>query len=68
MKAVMRTGLIIFSILPIIFSCARMDEREYYEEGVSKLTAIYRNATIRDVSYRLSFDIPEKRSEPVPAM
>ena len=55
------TGLVILIIIPVLWitSCHPIDKEKYYEEGVSKLLATYRNATIKDVTYNLSFSIPE---------
>ncbi|MCI0523586.1 MAG: M1 family aminopeptidase, partial [Bacteroidales bacterium] len=46
-------------------SCRPIDEAKYGEEGVSRLLAVYRKATIKDVSYRLSFTIPAAKEEPI---
>ena len=56
--------LVSLSVL-LLASCARMDNEKYFEKGVSKLTATYRNATISDVSYKLTMDIPEMKDDPV---
>ncbi len=52
-------------LLVVLASCRPIDENKYLEEGVSKLLATYRNATIRDVSYRLSFNIPDTKEKPI---
>jgi aminopeptidase N len=46
-------------------SCSRIDDGKYLEEGVSKLLATYRNATVKDVKYRLEFSIPEGKDEAI---
>ena len=52
-------------LLPLLFllfslvSCNTVNKEIYFEEGVSKLLATYRNATVKDVSYRLEFTVPE---------
>jgi aminopeptidase N len=59
--------LILLVVIPVLFtaSCKTIDEEKYFEEGVSKLLATYRSATVKDVSYRLSFSIPEGKDAPV---
>ncbi len=57
-----------FLILTLLASCNRMDEEKYLEEGVSKLLATYRKATISDVVYRLEFIIPAGKEDPISGM
>ena len=57
-----------FLILTLLASCNRMDGEKYLEEGVSKLLATYRKATISDVVYRLEFTIPEGKEDPISGM
>ena len=54
-------------IVPVlsVISCNPIDKEKYFEEGVSKLLATYRNATVKDVSYKLSFSIPEGKEAPI---
>lgn len=54
-------------IAVIVSSCTRVDDSTYYEEGVSRLLAMYRSATVTSVSYRLFFSIPGDRETPVTA-
>lgn len=63
MKAV---NLLIVSFV-LLSSCHPLDEEKYYEEGVSKFLAIYRNATISQVNYELAFVIPDSKDEPIAA-
>jgi aminopeptidase N len=56
--------LIFFSFL-LFGSCRQIDKEKYFEEGVSKLLATYRNATIENVRYNLSFNIPEGKDKPI---
>jgi aminopeptidase N len=58
---ILQPFLILLVVIPVLFteSCKTIDEEKYFEEGVSKLLATYRCATVKDVSYRLSFSIPE---------
>jgi len=58
----MATGTVIMTCL---VSCRHIDNSEYTEAGVSKLLATYREATISDVHYSLSFSIEEGRKSPV---
>lgn len=46
-------------------SCRQADQEKYYEEGVSKYLAVYRNSTIKNVSYNLRLDIPEGKDNPI---
>ena len=46
-------------------SCQHIDMTVYSGEGVSKMLATYRNETVRDVRYNLSFIISEGRDTPV---
>ena len=48
----------LFPLLAIT-SCNTVNREIYLEEGISKLLATYRNATVKDVTYRLEFTIPE---------
>jgi aminopeptidase N len=48
-----------------LLSCRHIDNSEYTEAGVSKLLATYRQATISDVHYSLSFSIEEGRESPI---
>ena len=57
-----------FFLLTLIASCNRLEEDKYLEEGVSKLLATYRKATVNDVVYRLEFTIPEGKREPISGM
>jgi aminopeptidase N len=59
-----RTLLLVIPFL-LVTSCHPVDKEKYFEEGVSKLLATYRNATIKDVTYNLSFSIPEGKEAPV---
>ena len=54
-------------IVPVLLfvSCNPINEEKYFEEGVSKLLATYRYATVNDVSYKLSFNIPEGKEAPI---
>jgi aminopeptidase N len=53
-----------FSLL-LVNSCRQVDEKKYYEEGVSKFLAIYRNSTIGNVAYKLRLSIPEGKEKPI---
>ncbi len=55
---------IAFALLSAITSCQR-SMRGFYEEGVSRDLAKYRARQIYDVHYDLSFQIPEKKDQPV---
>jgi aminopeptidase N len=59
--------LILSIILPVlsVTSCHPVNEEKYFEDGISKLLATYRNATVKDVRYRLSFSIPEGKDAPI---
>ena len=46
-------------------SCRRIDMDRYTEEGVSKMLATYRNATVSNIHYILSFSIEEGKDSPV---
>lgn len=61
------SALTLLKIIPflLVISCHPINEEKYFEEGVSKLLATYRDATIKDVSYELSFIIPEGKEAPV---
>ncbi len=61
------SALTLLKIIPflLVISCHPVDEEKYFEEGVSKLLKTYRDATIKDVSYKLSFSIPEGKEAPV---
>ncbi len=59
-----RTLLIVTPFL-LVTSCHPVDKEKYFEEGVSKFLATYRNATVKDVSYELSFSIPEGKEAPI---
>ncbi len=52
-------------ILLSLASCSRIDDAKYLEEGVSKLLATYRKATISDVTYKLEFTIPQGKEETI---
>jgi aminopeptidase N len=60
-------ALIVISALITAVSCSHPDEDKYFEPGVSKFLATYRAATVSDVSYRLTFAIPDNKTEPVTA-
>ncbi len=59
--------LILLVIAPLlsVISCNPINEEKYFEEGVPKLLATYRNATVKDVSYELLFSIPEGKDAPI---
>lgn len=61
------SALTLLKIIPflLVISCHPADEEKYFEEGVSKLLATYRYATVKDVTYKLSFIIPEGKEAPV---
>jgi aminopeptidase N len=61
------TAPVLLMIIPVLWitSCHPIDEEKYFEEGVSKLLATYRNATVKNVSYKLSFSIPEGKDAPI---
>lgn len=54
----------LLSLLGVI-SCSPVNRDAYLEEGVSKLLATYRNATVKEVSYRLAFTIPEGKEKAI---
>ena len=49
----------------LLTCCKPFNDELYYEDGVSRLLAAYRKATVTDVSYKLSFAIPESKDEPI---
>ena len=53
------------AVVACLGSCRHIENSEYTEAGVSKLLATYRQATISDVHYSLSFSIEEGRESPV---
>jgi aminopeptidase N len=53
------------SLLAVSTSCSRIDKSEYTAEGVSGLLAAYRNETVSQVRYSLSFSINEGKESPV---
>ena len=61
------SALTLLKIIPflLVISCHPADEEKYFEEGVSKLLATYRYATVKDLTYKLSFIIPEGKEAPV---
>jgi aminopeptidase N len=52
-------------LMTSLSSCGRTDRTAYTGEGVSKLLATYRNETISNVTYSLSFSISEGKGSPV---
>lgn len=64
MKRKLPLYLLLFPLLTIT-SCNPVNRDIYLEEGVSKLLATYRKATVKDVSYRLEFTIPEGKEEAI---
>jgi aminopeptidase N len=58
-------------LIPVLFffitfsSCRQADQEKYYEEGVSKFLAVYRNSTIKNVTYNLRLAIPEGKDNPI---
>jgi aminopeptidase N len=63
----LRHLLIVISatLLAVFTSCNRIDKTEYTAEGVSGLLAAYRNETVSQVRYFLSFSINEGKESPV---
>ncbi len=61
------SALTLLKVIPflLVISCHPVDEEKYFEEGVSKLLATYRNATIKNVTYNFSFSIPEEKEAPI---
>ncbi len=64
MKRKLPLQLLLFTLLAIS-SCSPVNRDIYLEEGVSKMLATYRNATVKEVSYRLEFTIPEGKEETI---
>ncbi|MRR18852.1 hypothetical protein EG827_01530 [bacterium] len=67
MKRKLPLYLLLFSLLALV-SCNPVNQEVYLEEGVSKLLATYRKATVSDVLYRLEFTIPEDKEDPIGGM
>lgn len=68
----MKPGSIFLRLLPVLVliltivpSCNRVDREEYTADGVSKLLATYRNETVSDVRYGLTFRIDTGKNTPV---
>jgi len=64
MKRKLALYLLLFPLLAVT-SCKPVNRDIYLEEGVSKLLATYRKATISDVNYKLEFTIPEGKEEAI---
>ncbi|MFN2313573.1 MAG: M1 family metallopeptidase, partial [Bacteroidales bacterium] len=64
MKRKLPLCLLLFPLLAVT-SCNPVNKDIYLEEGVSKLLATYRYATVKDVSYSLEFTIPEGKEEAI---
>ena len=64
MRNFLLLSAITFALLSSFVSCQR-SLRGFYEEGVSHDLAKYRARQIYDVHYDLSFQIPEKKDQPV---
>ena len=64
MRNFLLLSAITFALLSSFVSCQR-SLRGFYEEGVSHDLAKYRARQIYDVHYDLSFQIPEKKDQPI---
>ena len=60
--------VLFYLVAVLVFSCGRKSDSKFeVTEGVSRELASHRKMQVSDVKYRLSFSIPEKREDSIPA-
>ncbi len=64
----MKNLLLTFGICIILTSCQKsVSDAHFYDEGISIELAQFRKQQVSDIHYQLTFEIPEKVSDPIPA-
>lgn len=58
-------SLICFSVLT--FSCKTFSEDHFFDPGISSELAEFRTTQISDLHYKLGFEIPDQKTDPIPA-
>lgn len=57
--------LLCFSLLA--FSCKTISEEHFFDPGISSELAQFRTTQISNVHYKLGFEIPDQKTDPIPA-
>ncbi|MEB2776910.1 hypothetical protein SYJ56_16440 [Algoriphagus sp. D3-2-R+10] len=64
----MKNLLQLAGLILIFTSCKTpVSDEHFYNSGISIELAKFRKSQVADIHYRLSFDIPAKKSDPIPA-
>ncbi|WP_192348404.1 M1 family aminopeptidase [Algoriphagus sp. Y33] len=64
----MKKLLVLFGFAVILFSCKTSPSDEhFYDAGISVELAKFRKQQLTNIHYKLSFDIPSRKSDPIPA-
>jgi len=64
----MKKAVTFLLLVSVIISCKKKpSDIELLTEGVSYQMALYRKQQVKNVVYRLDFNIPEKKTETIPA-
>ena len=58
-------SLLCFSVLT--FSCKTFSEDHFFDPGISSELAEFRTTQISDLHYKLGFEIPDQKTDPIPA-
>ncbi|MDI1325065.1 MAG: M1 family aminopeptidase [Algoriphagus sp.] len=57
--------LLCFSLLT--FSCKTFSEEHFFDPGISSELAEFRTTQISNIHYKLGFEIPDQKADPIPA-
>ncbi|EAZ81152.2 M1 family metallopeptidase [Algoriphagus machipongonensis] len=64
----MKNLFLLFCTWLLISSCENpVSDQHFYDEGISAELAKFRKQQVSEIHYQLQFDIPEKKTDPIPA-
>lgn len=63
----MKNLIFLFCFSLLAFSCKTFSEEHFFDPGITTELAQFRSNQISDVHYKLGFEIPAQKAEPIPA-
>lgn len=63
----MKNLIFLFCFSLLAFSCKTFSEEHFFDPGISTELAQFRSNQISDVHYKLGFEIPAQKADPIPA-
>lgn len=63
----MKNLIFLFCFSLLAFSCKTFSEEHFFDPGISSELAQFRSNQISDIHYKLGFEIPAQKADPIPA-